>query len=498
MKQFKKILIANRGEIAIRVIRACKELNISTVCVFSEADRNSLHVLLSDEAYCIGPAASRESYLVVDKIIEVAKQTGADAVHPGYGFLSENESFALACEKEGIVFIGPSREAISQMGDKLSARDIMLKAGVPIVPGSDGPVETTEEIKEVVKKIGFPIMIKASAGGGGKGMRLVKEEKELDSSIRAAKSEALSFFGDDKVYVEKFVTNPKHIEIQVFGDSHGNAVHLYERECSIQRRHQKIVEESPSPALDQKTREAMGQISVTAAKAVKYQGAGTLEFIYDIDSKEFYFLEMNTRLQVEHPVTEMVTGIDLVQEQIKVAQGAPLSFKQEDIKQTGWAVEARIYAEDPINFMPSPGKIKRSRHPQGPFTRVDSYAYTGYEVPLHYDPMVAKLATWGETRPKAIERMRRALDEFFLTGIKTNIPLHKRIFRHKIFLGGDFSTHFIERDFQEFDKLFTVTDDRVFLITAAIEAYNHHKSRGIWDLNLVSNWKRLGRRLSLR
>jgi len=495
---FKKILIANRGEIAIRVHRACKELGINTVAVFSEADRNSLHVLLADEAYCIGPAPSRESYLNIPKIIEVAKKAKAQAIHPGYGFLSENEDFADACEKAGITFIGPSIYAISAMGDKLSARDMMKKANVPIVPGSDGPISTIDDVRTVVKKIGYPIMIKASAGGGGKGMRFVLSEAELESAMRAAKSEALSYFGDDKVYVEKYVTNPKHIEIQIFGDSKGNVVHLFERECSIQRRHQKIIEESPSPALDNNTRMAMGDIAVKAAKSVNYCGAGTVEFIYDIDSKDFYFLEMNTRLQVEHPVTELVTGVDLVQEQILVASGAPLSFSQSTLSQKGWALEARIYAEDPITFMPSPGKIVRCRHPQGPFTRIDSYVYPGYEVPMHYDSMIAKLSTWGSDRNVAIARCQRALEEFILTGIKTNIPLHKRIMQNEKFRKGDFSTHFIEKDFDAFDKLFSTTDDRVFLITAAIEAYNQHKSQGVWDLNLVSNWKRLGRRLSLR
>lgn len=495
---FKKILIANRGEIAIRVQRACKELGIDTVAVFSEADRNSLHVLLADEAYCIGPAPSRESYLNIPKVIETAKKSGAQAIHPGYGFLSENEDFAEACEAAGIVFIGPRPDAIRSMGDKLNAKDLMKKAKVPCVPGSDGAISSVDEIKAVVKKTGFPVIIKAAAGGGGKGMRLVHNESELESAIRGAKSEALSYFGDDKVYVEKYVTNPKHIEIQVFGDTQGNVVHLFERECSIQRRHQKIIEESPSPAIDSKTRSAMGEIAVRAAKSVNYLGAGTFEFIYDMDTNEFYFLEMNTRLQVEHPVTELVVGVDLVQEQILVAAGAPLSFNQSTLQQRGWAIETRICAEDPITFMPSPGKIVRCRHPQGPFTRIDSYVYPGYEVPMHYDPMVAKLSTWGANRKTAIARCARALDEFILSGIKTNIPLHKRILQHEKFLKGDFSTHFIEKDFDGFDKLFTSIDDRVFLITSAIEAFNQQKSQGVWDLNLVSNWKRLGRQLSLR
>jgi len=497
-KMFKKVLIANRGEIAIRVHRACNELGVKSVAVFSEADRNSLHVLLADEAYSIGPAPSRESYLVIQKIIDVAKKSGADAIHPGYGFLSENEDFAEACEANGITFIGPTPFAIREMGDKLSAKKRMKAAGVPCVPGSDGPVKDAEEIKAVAKKVGLPVLIKASAGGGGKGMRLVKAESELESAIRAAKSEALNFFGDETVYVEKYVTNPKHIEIQVFGDTHGNVVHAFERECSIQRRHQKIIEESPSPALTPELRAKMGEIAVRAAKAVDYRGAGTVEFIFDIDTKEFYFLEMNTRLQVEHPVTELVTGIDLVQEQIMVAAGEKLSFKQQDLRQNGWAIEARVCAEDPITFMPSAGKIIRCRHPQGPFIRVDSYVYPGYELPIFYDPMIAKLCAWGPTRQKAIDRLSRAFGEFILTGIKTNIPLHRAILKHPVFKEGGFSTHFLEKDFNAFDKMFATIDDKVFLITSALEAYTMQKAQGIYDLNLVSSWRRLGRKLSLR
>lgn len=495
---FKKILIANRGEIAIRVHRACQVMGIKTVAVYSEADRNSLHVLLANEAYCIGPAPSRESYLNIPKIIHIAKQSGSEAIHPGYGFLSENEDFAEACQKAGIVFIGPSPEAIAKMGDKLSARDLMKKAGVPIVPGSDGPISTVDEVRAVVKKLGYPVILKAAAGGGGKGMRVVRSDTELEGAARAAKSEALSFFGDDRVYVERYVGNPKHIEIQVFGDNHGNVVHLFERECSMQRRHQKIIEESPSPSLDPVTREKMGDIAVKAAKAVNYTGAGTIEFIYDAETRDFYFLEMNTRLQVEHPVTEIVTGVDLVQEQITVAAGQKLSFKQSDVKQNGWAIETRICAEDPLTFIPSPGKILRCRHPQGPFTRIDSYVYPKYEVPTHYDPMIAKLICWGPDRKTAIARLARALNEFILTGIKTNIPLHKKIIEHPLFANGSYTTHFIEKDFDGFDKLFSSTDDRVFLITAAIEAYNDQKSKGVWDLNLMSNWKRLGRQIQLR
>lgn len=495
---FKKILIANRGEIALRVIRACRDLQVRSVAVYSEADRNGLHVILADEAYEIGPPPSKDSYLNVDKIIEVAKKSGAEAIHPGYGFLSENEDFAQRCKDEGIVFIGPSAEAINLMGDKLQARETMKKAGVPTVPGSDGALRTLAEAKLVIEKIGLPVMIKASAGGGGKGMRLVQNYDEIERAYEGAKSEARNYFSDDTVYVERFISNPKHIEIQVFGDMHGNVVHLYERECSIQRRHQKIIEESPSPSVPQEVREKMGQIAVKAAKAINYYSAGTFEFIFDSVTKDFYFMEMNTRLQVEHPVTEMVTGIDLVQEQIFVASGKPLSFKQNEVVQKGHAIEARICAEDPETFMPSPGMIRRCRNPQGPFIRVDSCAYPNSEVPIHYDPMVAKLIAWGPTREVAIRRLRRALDEYSLTGIKTNIPLHKCILEEPKFKDGSYTTQFFEKDFSGQKDLFRFLDDRMFLITAAIEAYNDHKQRGIWDLNLTSKWKIQARSDSMR
>lgn len=495
---FKKILIANRGEIALRVIRACRDLQIRSVAVYSEADRNGLHVILADEAYEIGPAPSRESYLNIDRIIETAKKAGADAIHPGYGFLSENEDFAKACQDNGIVFIGPSPEAIFLMGDKLQARETMKKAGVPLVPGSDGAIDSFDELKTVVNKIGYPVMIKASAGGGGKGMRLVHKDEELERAFTSARNEARNFFGDDRVYVERFISNPKHIEIQVFGDKHGNAVHLYERECSIQRRHQKIIEEAPSPSVPADVRQKMGEIAVKAAKSINYFSAGTMEFIFDAQTKEFYFMEMNTRLQVEHPVTEMITGIDLVQEQIFVAAGKPLSFKQNDIVLRGHAIEARICAEDPFTFLPSPGKIRRTRNPQGPFIRVDSCAYPQSEVSIHYDPMVAKLIAWGHTREEAIRRLRRALDEYSLTGIKTNIPLHKSILEEPKFLDGSYTTQFLEKDFTGYKDLFRFVDDKVFLIAAAITAYNDRKARGVWDLNLTSQWKIRARQDQMR
>ncbi len=496
---FKKILIANRGEIALRVIRAARDLGIASVAVYSDADRNSLHVVLADEAYNIGPAPSKESYLNVDNIIAAVKKSGADAVHPGYGFLSENAAFAEALQKEGIVFIGPTPANIRAMGDKLSAIKLMREADVPTTPGSGGPVDTIEEAKKVIAKIGLPIIIKATAGGGGKGMRVVTKAEDLESAFRAAKSEGMNYFKNDTVYIERYVQNPKHIEVQVFGDTHGNVCHLFERECSIQRRHQKIIEESPSPSVTPEIRARLGEVSVRAAKAINYIGAGTFEFIFDNVTKEFYFMEMNTRLQVEHPITEMVTGIDLVQEQIMVALGKPLSFKQSDVVQRGHAIEARICAEDPETFMPSPGLIRRCRHPQGPFIRVDSYAYPGYEVPIYYDPMIAKLIAYGPNRDTAIRRLDRALTEFTLTGIKTNIVLHKSILQAPKFLDGSYTTQFCEKDLQiKMPKLFQVVDDHVFLIAAAIAAYNEKKTKAVSEYNVASRWKDQARKEGLR
>ncbi|MCC2678192.1 MAG: pyruvate carboxylase [Pseudobdellovibrio sp.] len=496
---FKKILIANRGEIAIRITRGCRELGIATVAVFSEADRDSLHVFLADEAYHIGPAPSKESYLNYRKIIEVAKQAGADAIHPGYGFLSENPVFVRACREAGITFIGPTPENMEAMGDKLSAKALMRKANVPLVPGSDGAVETVEEAIEVVKKIGYPVIIKASAGGGGKGMRVVRAESELESAFRACRSEGQNYFANPAVYIERFINDPKHIEIQVFGDTHGNVVHLFERECSVQRRHQKIIEESPSPSVPNDVRLKLGEAAVRAAKSINYVGAGTIEFIFDNQTKEFFFMEMNTRLQVEHPITELVTGYDLVKEQIWVAKGNPLSFKQSDIRQKGHAIEARICAEDPVTYKPSPGRIRACRHPQGPFVRIDSYAYPGYEVPIYYDPMIGKVITWGETREEAINRMERALSEFVLTGIKSNIVLHKTILKHPKFLDGSYTTQFIEKNFEVLEpEIFKEIDDPVFIIAAAITAYQDRQSKDVRRLNVASNWRRIGRKIQLR
>lgn len=496
---FKKILIANRGEIAIRITRACRELGIASAAVFSDADRDSLHVFLADEAYHIGPSPSKESYLNYQKIIEVALQAGADAIHPGYGFLSENAIFVRACKAAGITFIGPTAENMEAMGDKLSAKALMKKAGVPLVPGSDGGIESVEEATLIAREIGYPVIIKASAGGGGKGMRVVRADNELESAFRACRSEGQNYFANPTVYIEKFINDPKHIEIQVFGDNFGNVVHLFERECSVQRRHQKIIEESPSPSVPNDVRQKMGLTAVKAAKSINYVGAGTIEFIFDNKTKEYFFMEMNTRLQVEHPITEIVTGHDLVKEQIWVAKGKPLSFKQEEIKQTGHAIEARICAEDPVTYKPSPGKIRACRHPQGPFLRCDSYAYPGYEVPIYYDPMICKVITWGDTRQEAIDRMERALSEFVLTGIKSNIVLHKTILNHPKFLDGSYTTQFIEKNFEVLEpQIFKDIDDPLFLISAAITAFQDRQSKDVRRLNVASNWRRVGRKIQLR
>ena len=440
----RKILIANRGEIAIRVMRACYEMGIRSVAVFSEADRTSRHVLYANEAECIGAAPSNESYLCIDKIIEVAKKHKVDAIHPGYGFLSENAEFARRCEAEGITFIGPNPQTMIDMGDKIQARRHMIAAGVPVVPGTQDQLNSAEEAVGVCKAIGFPVMIKASMGGGGKGMRLVHRAEDVAEAYNTCKSEAMSGFGDDTVYIEKFVEGPHHIEFQILGDKHGNVVHLCDRECSVQRRHQKVVEESPSPFLDPELRAKMGAAAVAAAKAGGYVGAGTIEFLVD-KYKNFYFLEMNTRLQVEHPITEEVVGIDLVKQQILIADGQPLTFTQDDIKQRGHAIECRICAEDTDNnFRPAPGIISRLVEPHGPGIRIDSAVYEGYEIPMYYDPMIGKLIVWATNRQYAIERMRRALYEYKVTGLVTNIRYLRRIIDVPQFKEGIYDTSFIE------------------------------------------------------
>jgi acetyl-CoA carboxylase biotin carboxylase subunit len=444
-ERLRKVLIANRGEIAVRIIRACTELGLPTVAVFSEVDRAALHVRYADEAYEIGPAPARDSYLNIDKLIDVAKRSGADAIHPGYGFLSERAEFAAACREAGITFIGPKPEVIETLGDKMSARKTMIANGVPVVPGSTGAVESIEEAQAVAKKVGFPIMIKATAGGGGKGMRVVSRAEELESSLRQAANEAQAAFGDGTVYVEKQLENVRHIEVQILADSHGTVVHLGERECSIQRRHQKLIEESPSPFVDEKLRAKLGDAAIKAARAAGYENAGTAEFLVDRDSN-FYFLEVNTRIQVEHPVTELVTGVDLVVEQLRIAAGRRLRYRQDDLTMNGWAIECRVSAEDPYNnFLPSTGRIKMLSEPSGPGVRVDSGIYAGYEVGLYYDPLLAKVIVWGETRGQAILRMRRALSEYKVLGIRTTIPFHYRMMESATFVAGRLDTKFLER-----------------------------------------------------
>jgi acetyl-CoA carboxylase biotin carboxylase subunit len=440
---FKKILIANRGEIALRVIRACRDLGIETVAVFSEADRDSIHVRLADEAVCIGPAPSRESYLNIPRIISAAEITAAEAIHPGYGFLSENPHFAEVVESCGLTFIGPTSEQIRRMGDKSMARQTMAAAGVPVVPGSAGPVRTVAEAEAAAKATGYPLIIKALAGGGGRGMRVVDAEADLKDRYSTAQAEAQAAFNNGDVYIERYLRRPRHVEIQVLGDRHGNVVHLFERDCSVQRRHQKLIEESPSPAVTPELRRRMGDAALTGARAIDYIGAGTFEFLLDEDGS-FYFMEMNTRLQVEHPVTEIVTGLDLVREQIRVAAGEPLGYGQDDVVLRGHAIECRVNAEDPNHdFRPSPGKIEYLHFPGGPGVRVDSHIYAGYRVPPHYDSLIAKIIAWGDDRDEAMARLARSLSETLIDGVATTIPFHLRVLADAEFRAGRFDTTFV-------------------------------------------------------
>lgn len=441
----KKLLIANRGEIAVRIIRACRDLGIESVAVYSEADKDSLHVQLADEAYCIGPTASTDSYLNFTNIISVAKLTEADAIHPGYGFLAENADFAELCRECNIIFVGPSPEAITRMGTKDVARETMREAGVPIVPGSQGIINSIEEAKELANEIGYPVIIKATAGGGGRGIRVARNEEELVNGINITQQEAATAFGNPGVYLEKYIEDFRHVEIQVLADTFGETIHLGERDCTIQRRLQKLIEETPSPAIDGEIREEMGLSAVKAAKAVDYLGAGTVEFIYDYRNRKYYFMEMNTRIQVEHPVTEMVTGVDLIKEQINIAAGERLSVKQADVSYSGWAIECRINAENPSkNFMPSAGKVEMYLPPGGIGVRVDSFVYPGYVIPPYYDSMIAKVITHGDTREEAIARMKRALSEFIIEGVHTTIPFHLRLLEHEKFVEGEFNTKFLD------------------------------------------------------
>jgi acetyl-CoA carboxylase biotin carboxylase subunit len=441
---FEKILIANRGEIALRIHRACHEMGIHTVAVHSTADADAMHVRLADESVCIGPPSPRESYLNMPAIISAAAITNADAIHPGFGFLSENPKFAEMVEAHKIVFIGPTAEHMRLMGDKVTAKQTALKYGLPVTPGSDGALETLEAAKEAAKSIGYPVLIKAANGGGGKGMKVALDESELTSAYSLARSEAMANFGDDTVYMERYLQAPRHIEIQIFGDTHGNAVHLGERDCSIQRRHQKVLEESPSPALNAEARARIGAMAADVVRKMGYRGAGTMELLYE--NGEFFFMEMNTRIQVEHPVTEMVTGYDLIREQIRVAAGLPLSFKQSDVTFNGHAIECRINAENPETFAPSPGLIQAYHAPGGLGVRVDSAIYAGYRVPSYYDSMVAKLIVHGATRNECLMRLRRALDEFVIVGIETTIPLHQRLVREPSFIDGTYNIHWLEKE----------------------------------------------------
>lgn len=496
---FKKVLIANRGEIAVRIIRACRELGLETVAVFSEADRSALHVRYADEAYLLGPAPSRESYLRADKILDIAKASGADAIHPGYGFLAEREDFASKCADLGIDFIGPKPSSIAAMGDKGKARATVIKAGVPVVPGTEAVGNMTDDdLLRVAPQVGFPLLIKATAGGGGKGMREVRSLEEMPALLQSARREAEAAFGDGNVYLEKLVEGARHIEFQIIADSHGNVIHLGERECSIQRRHQKLLEEAPSPFLDDELREKMGSVAVKAAQAVDYVNAGTIEFLVDKD-RNFYFLEMNTRLQVEHPVTEMVTGVDIVAEQIRIARGRQLSYSQEQVQFNGHAIECRVNAEDPFNnFIPSTGRITHSLLPTGPGVRVDTGVYPGFEITPYYDPMIAKLIVWGETRAQAILRMRRALEEYRIVGVRTNIPFHQTLMDSHRFMGGQFDTRFVEERFS-MDAAASESRQAQAEIAAILATLAAHKqterSAQIVRRNErdTSNWKWVGR-----
>jgi len=444
---FKKVLVANRGEIAVRVIRACRELGLRTVAIYSDADRTALHIRYADEAYHIGPPPATQSYLCIDKIIAVAREAEADAIHPGYGFLAENPAFARACREAGLAFVGPSPESMVLMGDKAAARRMAAQVGIPILPGTDHEIEDEEEARAVAEQIGYPLLVKAAVGGGGKGMRTVNSPEELPFAVMAARREAQSTFGDGAIYLERLVEGARHIEVQILGDQHGNIVNLGDRECSLQRRHQKLLEEAPSIALDDNLRTRLGQAAIELARAVDYTNVGTVEFLLD-KNRDFYFLEMNTRLQVEHPVTELVSGVDIVKEQLRIASGRTLRYTQEDIKVKGWAMECRICAEDPYdNFLPSTGTIAGLQEPTGPGVRVDSGIYEGFDVSLYYDPLISKLSVWGETRGEAILRMRRALDEYRIAGVKTNIPFHQQIVNHTEFIYGQFDTTFVENRF---------------------------------------------------
>lgn len=492
-----KILIANRGEIALRVMRSCKEMGIKTVAVYSEVDRLSPHVLYADEAVCLGPAPSNQSYLLGDKIIEVCKKLNVDGVHPGYGFLSENANFAKKVIENGIKFIGPSPESIEIMGSKLMAKNAVKAFDTPLVPGTDQPISDIEEAKKISEKIGYPILIKASAGGGGKGMRIVTKSEEFEEQMERAQSEAKNAFGDDSCFIEKYVASPRHIEVQVLGDHHGNYVYVFERECSIQRRHQKVVEEAPSFVITPELRKKIGEAAINAAKSCKYFNAGTVEFILD-ENLNFYFLEMNTRLQVEHPISELISGLDLVKEQIKIARDEKISFSQEDLSINGHAIELRVYAEDPQNnFLPDIGTLIEYKKPEGLGIRVDDGFREGMEIPIYYDPMIAKLVVWGKDRTEAIERMKRAIDEYRIKGVKTTLPFGKFVLNHPNFISGDIDTHFVEKYYNSDLLNETINEEEIKVISEFITIKNkllfekNNTQKSISSIeNSSSNWKK--------
>lgn len=494
---FKKVLVANRGEIAVRIMRACREVGIPSVAVYSEADRKALHVRYADEAYAIGPAPSTESYLRIDRIIRTARRAGADAIHPGYGFLAENPDFARACREAGIIFIGPSAECMELMGSKTASRHALVQAGLPVVPGTDADLEDIGEVRRIAGELGFPVMLKASAGGGGKGLRLVRSAGDIDSAYREARSEAQNAFNDPAVYLEKYLEHPRHVEIQLLGDAHGNLIYLGERECSLQRRHQKVLEECPSPLLDENLRRRMGETAVRIGKLAGYTNAGTVEFLVD-QNRNFYFLEMNTRLQVEHPVTELVVGIDLVKEQIRIAAGERLEWRQEDVRLRGAAIECRIYAEDPARgFFPSPGLITRLAIPSGPGVREDSGVYEGWKVPLEYDPLLSKLVVWGTDREQALARMRRALSEYEVAGVKTNLQFFRQLLVHPDFARGEIDTGFVDRMLAEgsLESPPPPLLERVAVLAVALELQNRQQVErdGSPARASLTRWKASGR-----
>ncbi len=494
-KLLKKVLVANRGEIAIRIFRALNEMGIGSVAVYSEADRLSWHLHYADESHLIGPPAASESYLNIHRILEVAKETGCDAVHPGYGFLAESHDFAQACQDSGIIFIGPTPASIKDMGFKTRAKKIMQDSRVPVIPGPPEPVADVAHAEKIAGEIGYPVMLKASAGGGGKGMRIVRDKADIRKAFKTATGEAQSYFANPEVFIEKFVERPRHIEVQILADNHGTVIYLGERECSVQRRYQKLIEETPSPALDDKARKKIGETAVKAAKAAGYRNAGTVEFILD-PSGDFYFLEMNTRLQVEHPVTEFVTGIDIVKAQLKIASGFPLEYSQEDVRPKGSSIECRIYAEDPANdFLPSLGRITRLKNPEGPWVRVENYVYRGYEVPVYYDPRIAKVITWGAERGDAIARMSRALGEYIIEGIKTTIPFHAWVMRDEKFKSGDFDTSYIDKHYVgSSTREHREVPREIAIIAAAISALEARAPTETRTVEKRSRWKDTARR----